>query len=67
MVANHEVRLVHCVILIVRLIHATEWGEMDVVDLRVRYLIKLLLASVLYQINLLLELIKASFGGLFGC
>jgi len=60
--ADHEVGLVNCVVLFVGLLHATYRREMQCVYLRVRYLVELFLAGVLYQVNLLFELVKAGFG-----
>jgi len=62
MSTDHKIRLVNCVVLFVGLFHAADGCEMQCVYLRVRYLVELFLAGVLYQVNLLFELVKAGFG-----
>ena len=59
LLSHHEVGLVKRVVLVVGLLHATDWSEVDVVDLRVRNLVELLLAGVLNQVYLLLQLVIA--------
>lgn len=48
------------------LLHASDGREVEIVDLRVGYLVKLLLAGVLNQVNLLLQLVEPCLRWLLG-